>query len=214
MKTLIINLILFALCSVSASAQPVDDVYLKGMNNAIAQIDTVKTVASIKKVRNQFDRISQKYSDQWLPLYYVAYSNLEMVLRNPKAADVQSLLADAKEKISRFEKMKGVNKSELSTLWGYYYNALIATDPAINGEKFYNEVMSNYKKAIELDTNNPRPVFLLAVFEKNLPPFLQSGNEYCGELRKSEELYNKSISQTSEIHWGKNSLVMLLEKCQ
>lgn len=214
MKTLIINLLLFALCSISASAQTTDDVYLKGMNSAIAQMDTVKTVSSIKKVRNQFDRISQKYSDQWLPLYYVAYGNLEMVFRNPKAADAQSLLADAKEKISRLEKMKGVNKSELSTLWGYYYNALIATDPATNGEKFYNDAMSNYKKAIELDANNPRPIFLLAVFEQNLPSFLQSGKDYCSELRRAEELYNKSRSQINEIRWGENFLVTLLEKCQ
>lgn len=214
MKTLIISLILFALCSLSASAQSTDEVYNKGMNGAIVQMDTVKSVASIKKVCNQFDRISQKYSDQWLPLYYVSYCNLQMVFKNPKAADTQSLLADAKEKISRLEKMKGVNESELSTLWGYYYNALIATDPATNGEKFYNDVMSNYKKAIELDANNPRPIFLLAVFEQNLPSFLQSGKEYCGELKKSQELYSKAENSAGDIRWGRGFLTMLLEKCK
>lgn len=214
MKTLIINLILFALCSLSASAQSTDEVYTKGMNSAIVQVDTAQTVTSIRKVRNQFDRISQKYFDQWLPLYYAAYCNLEMVFRNPKVSDSQSLLADSKEKISRLEKMKGVNKSELSTLWGYYYNALIATDLATNGEKYYNEVMSNYKKAIELDANNPRPVFLLAFFEKNLPSFLQSGKEYCGELKKSQELYNKEENSLGDIHWGRGFLTMLLEKCK
>lgn len=215
MKTLKNNLLLFfVLFTVSAFAQSTDDVYTRNMNSTIAQMDTVKAIASVKKVRNQFDRIAQKYSDQWLPLYYVAYCDLEMIFQNPKAEDNQILLTEAKEKLNRLERLKGINKSELSTLWGYYYNTLIATDPATYGQKYYNEVMSNYKKAIDLDADNPRPVYLLAFFEQNLPSFLQSGKDYCGELRKSEVLYNKEKNLTSEIHWGKGFLTTLLEKCQ
>lgn len=214
MKTLKISLLLLLLFTLSASAQSADEVYTKGMEKAIAQIDTARAIGSIKKVRNQFERISQTYSKQWLPVYYVAYSDIEMIYLNPKADDNQTLLAEVKEKLDRLEKMKEVNKSELSNLWGYYYNALIASDPATNGAKFYNEVMLNYKKAIELDPNNPRPVFLLAFFEKNLPPFLQSGKDFCDELKKSEELYQNEQRLKSPIHWGKAFLIMLQAKCQ
>lgn len=215
MKSLKISLLFFfTLLTISLSAQSTDEVYAKGLENAIAKMDTAKTIRSIKQVRNQFDRIAQKYSDQWLPIYYVAYNDLEMIYLNPQSEENLNLLVEAKERLNQLEKLKGVNKSELSTLWGYYYSALIVTDPATNGAKYYNDVMSNYKKAIELDTSNPRPVFLLAFFEQNLPSFLQSGNDYCGELNKSEALYNEKKNLTSEIHWGKNFLTMLLTKCQ
>lgn len=215
MKTLKITLLLsFVLCTISVSSQSMDEVYTKGMENAITKMDTARTERSIKQVRNQFVRIAQKYSDQWLPVYYVAYSDLEMIFQNPKAEDNQTLLTEAKEKLNQLEKLKGVNKSELSNLWGYYYNALIVIDPATNGAKYYNEVMSNYKIAIELDADNPRPVYLLAFFEQNLPSFLQSGKEYCGELRRSEDLYNKEKNVASEIRWGKGFLTTLLTKCQ
>ncbi|PXV69241.1 hypothetical protein CLV62_101510 [Dysgonomonas alginatilytica] len=215
MKNLKISLLLFfALFSISLSAQSTDEVYTGGMENAIAKMDTARTVRSIKQVRNQFDRIARKYSDQWLPVYYVAYNDLEMVYLNPQSEDNLNLLAEAKEKLNQLEKLKDVNKSELSTLWGYYYSALIVTDPATNGAKYYNDVLSNYKQAIELNTDNPRPVFLLAFFEQNLPPFLQSGKDFCGELKKSELLYLKEKKLMSEIRWGKGLLATLLEKCQ
>lgn len=215
MKTLKITLLLFfILCTISVSSQSMDEVYTKGMENAITKMDTARTAHSIKQARNQFDRIAQKYSDQWLPVYYIAYSDLQMIFQNPKAEDNQTLLTEAKEKLNQLEKLKGVNKSELSNLWGYYYNALIVIDPATNGAKYYGEVMSNYKTAIELDADNPRPVYLLAFFEQNLPSFLQSGKDYCGELRKSEVLYNKEKNLTSEIRWGKGFLTTLLTKCQ
>lgn len=215
MKTLKINLLLFfSLFIISVSAQSTDDMYTKVMDNAIVVMDTSRTVGSIKKARNQFERIAQKYSDQWLPIYYLAYSDLEMVYLNPKAEDNLALLAEAKDKLNQLKKLTNVNKSELSTLWGYYYSALIVTDPPTNGQKYYNEVISNYKKAIKLDTENPRPVFLLAFFEQNLPPFLQSGKNYCAELKKADQLYDKGQNLTNEIHWGKGFLTMLLVKCQ
>ena len=214
MRTLKSSLLLLILLVVSVSVQSADEVYTKAMIKTIAQIDTAGTIGSIKKARNQFDRISQTYPNQWLPVYFLAYSDLSMIYMNPKASDNQNILTEAKELLNRLEKMKEVNKSELSNLWGYYYNALIVTDPASNGSKFYNEVIVSYKKAIELDAYNPRPVFLLAFFEQNLPSFLQSGNDFCNELKKSEELYNSELNLKKEIHWGKSFLAMLLSKCQ
>lgn len=214
MKTLKISLLVWVLFTLSVSAQSLDEVYTKGMEKAIAQLDTAATIGSIKKVRNQFDRISQTYSDRWLPVYYVGYSDLAMVYMNPKAEDNQTLLIEVREKLNKLEKMKEVDKSELSNLWGYYYNALIATDPATNGAKLYNEVISSYQKAMELDADNPRPVFLLAFFEQNLPPFLQSGKDFCTELKNSEKLYNNEQNTKSDIRWGKGFLTILLAKCQ
>lgn len=215
MKALKISMLLFfALFAISLFVYPTDAVYTQSVNNAIAQTDTATTVGAMKKVRNTFDRIAQKYSDQWLPVYYVVYCDLEMIYRNPKSEENRILLDGVREKLDQLEKLKDVNRSELKNLWGYYYNAWIVTDPATYGQRYYNEVMSNYKRAIELDADNPRPVFLLAFFEQNLPSFLQSGKDYCGELRKSESGYNQKKNISGDIHWGKNFLTTLLSKCQ
>ena len=91
-------------------------------------------------------------------------------------------------------------KSEVSTLYGYYYNGLSMTNPAVNGQKYFNDVISNYEKAIKLNPENPRPIFLLAFYESFLPDFIRSKRDFCEEINKAKSLYQKEQKTIEKPH--------------
>lgn len=214
MKNLVIIIaVIFASLCCSLFAQSVDAVYEQAMLKTVAKLDSSYTIPLLKQQKNQFDRISSKYTKEWLPVYYSVYCNLQSVYLNPKADNSSVLLEEAKEKLSSLEKYKNVDLSEINTLWGYYYTALISLDPQTNGAKYFGQVMSYYKQAIAENAANPRPVYLLAFFETNLPPFMQQGKDFCGELGKAEDLYKDENSKSVKPHWGKEFLQMLQAKC-
>lgn len=209
---IIITVILSSLfCSLFA--QSVDAVYEQAMLKTVAKLDSSYTIPMLKQQKNQFDRISSKYTKEWLPVYYSAYCNLQSVYMNPKADNSSILLEEAKDKLSSLEKYGNVDFSEINTLWGYYYTALISLDPQANGAKYFGQVISYYKQAIAENAVNPRPVYLLAFFETNLPTFMQQGKNFCGELRKAEDLYKAEDSKSISPHWGKEFLQLLQAKC-
>ena len=62
-----------------------DSTYLKVMEKTVLKLDSAKSVNELQTIRNQFERISLKYDKEWLPLYYVAYTGIQMTYYNPKA---------------------------------------------------------------------------------------------------------------------------------
>ncbi len=209
---IIISFVLAFVCS-SVYAQSTDAIYEQAMSKAVAKLDSSYTIPALKQQKNQFDRISSKYTKEWLPVYYSVYCNVQSVYMNAKAENSVALLDEAKEKLSALEKFENTDKSEVNTLWGYYFTALISLDPQNNGAKYFGQVMSYYKQAIAEDADNPRPVYLLAFFEKNLPPFMQQGKDFCAELQKAEILYQAEETKTIAPHWGREFLHMLQAKC-
>lgn len=203
-------------CSVSLliSAQSADNQYNGIMEKALMSLDSIKNVQDLQKARNQFERIANKYTNEWLPLYYVVYSDLQMVYFEPGNKSNKSILEEAESLLKNLEKMNNTDQSELSTLKGYYFCALIVNDPQNNGPKYYNDVSSNYKNAIKQNNTNPRPLFLLALYEQNLPAFLKSGNDFCDELKKADKLYDLEVKSINKPYWGRYFLNQLMSQCK
>jgi len=206
--------VVFSISTLFVTAQSADKQYNVAIEKALNGLDSAKSVQDMQKIRNQFERISNKYTKEWLPLYYVIYCDLQMVYYNPKGEINHSILDDAGKRLTQLEKMEDADKSELNTLQGYYYNALIMLDPQVNGQKYFNDVTSNYKNAINQNNKNPRPVFLLAFFEQRLPDFLKSDAVFCEELKKAENLFVEEKKSIHKPYWGKDFLGYLLKQCK
>ncbi len=218
MKTfkLYLCIILFTLpfsISIAGNKHYLNNGYLIAMEKTLIKLDSAKTVSDLQQCKNTFERISLKYTEKWLPIYYIAYSDIQMVYFNAKAENNETILADAKTYIDKLSSFNNADKSEVNTLLGYYYNALIMLNPEINGQKYYNDVIGNYEKAIELNPENPRPVFLLAFFEDNLPPFLRSKRVFCEEIGRTKELYSKEKKSIEKPYWGEHFFNIVAQKC-
>ncbi|GBU08751.1 hypothetical protein AwDysgo_20820 [Bacteroidales bacterium] len=172
------------------------------MNQALSKLDTAKTVAEIQESKVLFERISHIKSSEWIPIYYIAYCNINSVYNDSKSKRNQAFLEEAKKYIDKLKKNKKANLSEIYTLEAYYYMAIISMDPEANGQKYFSNVVSSYEKAMELDPNNPRPICLLAFFEQQLPPFLRSKRNTTEELEKARSLFEQETKNISAPYWG------------
>lgn len=192
----------------SAQSNPV---YEQAMEKALAKVDSASSVKDLAAARNQLERISLMYADEWLPPYYMAYADILSVYMGQKS---EKALENAKTNLDKLSSYAKVDKSELNTLLGYYYMALIMLNPATNGQKYFNNVNSSFSKALEQNPDNPRAVYLSAFFEQNLPEGLRSGKDFCAEMSKAKKLYAKEQKSVDKPYWGEYFLNTLLEKCK
>lgn len=204
---LCIALLAFSM-GLSAQSNPV---YEQAMEKALAKVDSVKDVKELLLARNQFERISLMYADEWLPSYYMAYVDVLSVYMGQKS---EKALENAKTNLDKLSSFAKADKSEVNTLLGYYYMALIMLNPAANGQKYFNNVNSSFSKALEQNPDNPRAIYLSAFFEQNLPEALRSGKDFCTEMNKAKELYAKEQKSVQKPYWGEYFLNMISEKCK
>lgn len=215
MKTikLYLSVVLSILAMGAAAAQSNDPAYKNAMEKQIAAVDTAKTPAQLVSAGGAFERIALKYAGQWQPAYYVAFAYSQSVLFNPKDETVETKLAKAKEWLDKLDNFKEADKSEVAMLKGYYFMALITTNPSANGQKYFAQVMTNYKEAIALNPENPRPRLMLAVFEKNLPEFLRSKEDFCETMKTVGTLFEKEQKSIDKPYWGAGYYKMVAQKC-
>jgi tetratricopeptide (TPR) repeat protein len=197
---LVISLFLFSL-AVKASNKT-DSLYTIAMKSSIQRMDTLNGFEDIQLCKMIFERIHQMYPNDWLSLYYVIYSDLKSFYHNPRHLNSRKLLEESGEKLKLLKKYKNGNMSEILTLEGYYYMALVMSDPSKYGPKYSKNVITAYEKAMELDKNNPRPICLLAFFEQKLPKMLQSKRNPKIQHDKAKELFVEEVKDSILPHWG------------
>ncbi|MDR1557035.1 MAG: hypothetical protein LBS88_08410 [Tannerellaceae bacterium] len=186
---------LFAPVAAASGSSGYQDV----MRGELAKLDSATLANDYQQCRNRFERMAQMYADEWLPVYYTAYCDIQMVYM--KHANAQVLLEDAKSFLEKLDTFVGADPSEVNTLWGYYYMALTAQHVA-NAQNYYMEVISRYEKAIGLNPDNPRPVCLLAFFRQNMPAFMRSDRQIAEGKEKAEALFKKEIPSPDKPYWG------------
>jgi len=180
-----------------------DSAYATAMEQTLAVLDTATSVKTLQQCKYAFERIAQLDDKQCMPIYYIAYCNISSVYFNPQSEKTSSYLDESKLYLDKLSKHKHVDKSELATLKGYYYMALITSDPQVNGQKYFSDVISNFQAGIQQNPENPRPVCLLAFFNKQMPPFIQIKMDVEAEKEKATALFDKETQSTTSPYWGR-----------
>lgn len=184
------------------------------MGAAINTLQGVKSSQDMINARNAMERISLKFPDQWLPVYYISFIDITLSFATESKEKKLTYLTEAKELSTKLETYPEADKSEVSTLSGFALNALIAADPENNGPTLFGELIGAYKKAIALDPTNPRPVYLLARFNRDMASFMgQTSPEFCSELQKAKILFDSWENKPFYPSWGKEEVYRLLKEC-
>ena len=174
----------------------------------------VKNESDLQNSINEIKRIEVLDANYWLPSYYVSYmETTQSFYTSPDKKE--ALLADVKARIDKLLDNTSVDKSELYTVLGYYYYAKIAQDPQKNGQLYYKDVVTNYQKAIAMNAANPRPNYLLHLFEDKMSSFMgNKENDLCGKLQKDKKLFEDfKVVDKNYPNWGEKEVVMNLQKC-
>jgi len=209
MKTLIT--IFLSLVVLTANAQNKN--YQEAMASAISKMESSETVSNFQQAANTFERISMTETDEWLPLYYAAYSFIVMSYIDQDMEKKDPYLDKAQQFLDKAFKI-APRESELFALQAFLYPSRITVDPMARGMEYMGKMNAALDKAIELNPDNPRSYYLRAITLLNMPESFGGGAEVARPLfEKAKEKFDK-FEPASPIHpdWGKEINEMEMQK--
>ncbi len=200
MKTVITIILSFMLLMVQAQESP----YEKAMQSAYNKLQQAQMADEFIDAANTFERISQNETSEWLPLYYVAYSNIVTSYSMEDAIQKEALLEKAQKHIDAALE-KAPEESELHALQAFLYPSLIMIDPMTNGPVYVGKLYESLDKAERLNPENPRIYFLRAVTLLNMPPEFGGGSEVAKPvfLKAKEKFDSFEPALPFSPQWGK-----------
>lgn len=209
MKRLVLVALVALFSAVGWSVELKQTACREALRESVQRLDSVQSIGELQMCRNEFERIAQNCPTEWLAAYYLAYTTIEQLYWEPQSPQNNSRLTEAKRLLEGLDKMEGADRSEVATLWGYYYMAAVSSDPS-KGRELFQPCISKFEEAMELNPANPRAVVLLAMFEQHLPPFIKSKRNPAEELQRASQLFDreqkrqKQSGELVEPHWGRS----------
>jgi len=102
----------------------------------------------------ELKRIDAMFPDSVQPKYQMALQSLYFCVMNPKAEQTENLLTETEQTLKKMQEMPLKNLSDLHTLQGFHAMVRIVQNPALNGQRYYLDVMQHYEKALKLNPDN------------------------------------------------------------
>ena len=116
-------------------------------------------------------RLEAMQPDSIQPKYQQAVLLLGTVCSQPQNSKVQQYIEEAQRVIQRIEALqptKAADRSDLATLHGFYYTALIVTNPQQNGPRYYRQALDSFDEALKLNPKNTLAQMLLERFKEGM----------------------------------------------
>jgi hypothetical protein len=206
----ILALCLFV-CSIQAQTST-NEKFVKAMEKALSGMDTLKTADQWLTASNNFERIAQKETKEWLPAYYVAFCQT-MAFNLSKDNSMYELFAKRAEEFVGKADALNPDNSEIYVLKCMISGLFIRINPMVNGQKYGPIAGLQLEKAKMLDPENPRAYMQEGATLWFTPP--QWGGDKVkakAMLEKAAEKY-ESFKPASSIHpnWGQKTNEMFLE---
>jgi tetratricopeptide (TPR) repeat protein len=189
--------------------------YESDVKKGIEMMQQSETSNASIEATNYFERLSEIHKQEWIPLYYAAYSSLK--------AGFLSETSDAKDQLYKkgltyLERAKTIrpNDSEILTLEAYLRLMYISNDAMKRAPSQTGEAMEILEKAKALNPANPRPWLVHGQNTLYTPAFFGGGESKAKPLlEKGVSLY-KTFQPENDLMpvWGKERCEKLLEKCR
>lgn len=162
---------------------------------------------------NYFERIAQKESKEWLPLYYHSLSLTLWGTRETNPDTKEKVLNDALALVQNAKKIE--KNSELVALEGFVQMMRLTVDPATRGQTLSPTIYALFGEAIALDPENPRAVLLMGQMEFGTAQFFGSGFEKaCGYIQRAYDIFEQTPDELTTLPtWGKGMAEASLAHC-
>lgn len=205
-------LIFTILFSTSILAQ--ENKFETAMKSAIQALNDAKEMNDFQAVANQFERIAQAESNQWLPSYYASYAYLSISFRVKDGDEKDDYLEKADNWLNKSKEI-APQESELFALQAFIIMAKVSISPMTRGMTMTDDFNAAIAKAKALNAENPRIYYLDGQYTMNMPQMFGGGmKNACPLLQTAKEKYDV-FETTSRIwpDWGKNHTLQLVGKC-
>jgi len=208
----LLSLSAFCFLVFSMQAQSVNEKFIKAMEKALSGMDSLKTAEQWLAASNNFERIAQKETKEWLPAYYVAFCQT-MAFNMSKDVSMYELFAKRAEEFIGKADVLNPENSEIYVLKSMVSGLFIRINPMVNGQKYGPVSGMQLEKAKSLDPENPRAYMQEGATLLFTPP--QWGGDKVKAKTTLETAATKyaAFKPASTIHpnWGQKTNEMFLE---
>jgi tetratricopeptide (TPR) repeat protein len=216
MKT--INIIPFMLAVIAVLASMIaraNDKYVTTMQKHIDQVYSAKSADEIQSAVNAMERIGEVEKNKWEPFYYAAFGQIMLATREQDAVKKDAYLDQALKNTLKAAVVKP-NDSEITALEGFVHMIRVTVDPASRGQQYSGLAFQSFSKAVAIDPNNPRALFMLAQMQYGTAQFFGSSTaEACSTLNKALEKFDVYSSDNSLApKWGKSMAESMRTNCR
>ncbi|MEI6409619.1 MAG: hypothetical protein WCR52_09575 [Bacteroidota bacterium] len=208
----ILLLFVFALFVTQTQAQKYNEKFVKAMEKALTGMDSLSTAEQWQERSNNFERIAQKEPGQWLPAYYVAFSQI-MVFNMEKDQSKYEPIINKVDKFVMVADSLMPDNSEIWVLKNMAATLHVRQNPMVNGQKFGPLGGMALEKAKKLNPENPRAYMQEGLSLLFTPPQWGGDKVKAGIiLEKALEKF-KAFKPETTIHpnWGEKATEMFLE---
>jgi tetratricopeptide (TPR) repeat protein len=211
-KITLLTLLSFA---IFFNSQASDSKYEQVMTDNIVKIYNAQNIEEYQQVINIFERIAQNETEKWEPLYYSAFGYVMISNKSEENSIKDKYLDLALEKVKAGLQLVP-SEDELVALEGFIHMMRLTIDPANRGQQYAGLSMQSLNKAITLDKNNPRALYLLGQMEMGTARFF--GNDVtdaCSKIQKAVLLFSEQINDNPLAPiWGENGAKAAAKNCQ
>jgi len=190
-----------------------DDKYEKEIKKNLEKIDECRTPNDFIKLANNFERIAVAEKDKWLPYYYSAFVYV-LASYSDSSNSRKDIYLDKSDNFNNIADSLQPNNSEIYTLKGMISQARMQVDPMNRWQKYGAEATNNFTKAMQIDTLNPRPEYLIGVGIFFTPKQFGGGSTAAKPiLEKSLAKFEKFVPENEIMpKWGKEQVVDYLKQ--
>lgn len=194
--------IVFLLATLAGYAQ--SDKYVNAMKKNLEQFGIVKTTAEFQALAASFERIGDAEKTEWLPYYYAG-----LALLNPAWTDTKLDKDANSEKVkmicTKAEALlkENADKAEVLALRNMAATQQMLVDPQNRWMSYGQEAGTHLKNAKDLDTDNPRLVYLEGASVFGTPEQFGGGKAIAKPiLEKAVALFKAEQPKPMYPQWG------------
>jgi tetratricopeptide (TPR) repeat protein len=191
-----------------------DKDYMKAMEQNLKEIAKAKTANDFQGLANNFERIAEAEPGEWLPLYYVTFSYLNIVFADDNEADVDMLLDKAESFLKKARELSPEN-DEIEVLQGWIYQGRIQVDPMGRGQMYSEKASTSFGKAKNINPDNPRIYYLVGQNVLYTPEMFGGGPEAaCPYFQEAKEKFESFEPDTPiSPNWGREQNFEIAKIC-
>lgn len=187
--------------------------YNQAMNDGLILLDSAKSKNDYLELVNRFERISQAVPDMWEPLYYLAFSRLNLSYQEKDEVTADRIIDQADENIQKALLLNG-DKSELHTLSAFASQCRINVNPS-RGMTQSMVAKDLLDTAMKENSENPRAFYLMGMNIFYTPEGFGGGSRNALPLfQMAKEKFKAEAGRTGFLpKWGAGSNEQMIVQC-
>ena len=184
------------------------------LSSYLEELKRCETTTQYFELAEQFGAIQVPGNQDWYPDYYAAYSYTLSAFAEKDYSKIDEKLDLAQQYIDKAQQISPKN-DEILCVASMIYSARIMVNPQERGYKYGQKSGILLEKALLLNSDNPRTLFLIGQSKMYMPV------NYGGGCENAKPILEKSLEKFESFEkphvnypdWGKEEAQELLNNC-